>query len=101
MKNKTLKFKTYHLLFITLLLAGCTEPPIPTLNGRERSLVDSLYKDTINYLLPKLDSICEVEFNGRVQAAVDSMMTKRMGEIEKQLNRIRQFEKQQEDERNQ
>ncbi len=86
-------------LILSLLLFGsCTEPPIPSLNAKDRSLVDSLYKDTINLLLPQLDSICDLEFDARVAAAVDSMMKKRISEIEAQMRRIRQFEKKETDE---
>lgn len=98
MKVKHLKLLILNFsLFITFGF-GCTEPPVPTLNAKERSLVDSLYKDTINYLKPLMDSMFALEKEARVQAAVDSMIEKRMGEIAKQLQRIQQFEKQQENE---
>ena len=93
MRYKIFK-KLIHIFCISSLLAiGCTEPPVPSLNSKDRRLVDSLYKDSVLVLKPLLDSICETTFDQRVNAAVDSMMDIRLQEIRKQLARIRQLKR--------
>ena len=80
-----------------LLLAGflftlnaCTDPPPPSLNAKDRELIDSLFRLEIKVLKPELDSLCDATFDQRVQVAVDSMLIVRRAEIERQLQRIRQ-----------
>jgi len=70
-------------------LAACTEPPPPTLNYKERLLVDSLYNQGVDSLRPILDSLCTLHFDSLVQASVDSMMQERLEEIERYLQRIK------------
>lgn len=67
---------------------SCTEPPPPTLNAKDRDLVDSLYRDSINIMRPILDSLCDLNFDAAVNAKVDSIMQKRLEEIRKQMERI-------------
>ena len=38
------------MVFGLLILGSCTEPPPPTLNSKDRNLVDSLYRDSIKNL---------------------------------------------------
>ncbi|GIV31271.1 MAG: hypothetical protein KatS3mg029_0622 [Saprospiraceae bacterium] len=73
---------------------GCTEPPPPVLNYKERLLVDSLYNKGVDSLRPILDSICQVHFDSIVQSKVDSMMQERLHEIEVYMERIRRLEQQ-------
>lgn len=70
------------------LLASCTEPPPPSLSSDDRKFADSLYRDSINYLKPVIDSLCELNFDKNVQATVDSIMSERLEEIRKQMKRI-------------
>ncbi|MAT53229.1 MAG: hypothetical protein CMN32_02030 [Saprospirales bacterium] len=72
-----------------MLAAACTEPPPPTLNYKERLLVDSLYNQGVDSLRPILDSLCTLHFDSLVQASVDSMMQERLEEIERYLQRIK------------
>lgn len=71
-----------------LFLASCTEPPPPSLNSADRKVADSIYRDSINYLKPLIDSLCELNFEENVQATVDSIMAQRLEEIRKQMERI-------------
>jgi hypothetical protein len=71
-----------------LFLASCTEPPPPSLSSKDRKFADSLYRDSINFLKPVIDSICELNFDENVQATVDSIMAERLEEIRKQMERI-------------
>lgn len=73
----------------SMLAAACTEPPPPTLNYKERLLVDSLYNQGVDSLRPILDSLCTLHFDSLVQASVDSMMQERLEEIERYLQRIK------------
>ncbi|RMG77074.1 MAG: hypothetical protein D6714_20345 [Bacteroidetes bacterium] len=74
-----------------VFLAGCTEPPEPTLNGKERRLLDSIYRDSVKQLHPVFDSLCELTFDARVASAVDSLMEVRLTEIRKQMERIQRL----------
>lgn len=71
-----------------LFLASCTEPPPPSLSSQDRKIADSLYRDSINYLKPVMDSLCDLNFDKNVQATVDSIMAERLEEIRKQMERI-------------
>ena len=82
------RFKALCLCFSLLLMHSCTEPPPPTLNAKDRDLVDSLYRDSINIMRPILDSLCDLNFDAAVNAKVDSIMQKRLEEIRKQMERI-------------
>jgi hypothetical protein len=59
---------------------ACFEEPI-ILNSQDKKLIDSLYNAERKIMLVELDSLCELHFDGRVSAAVDSIMTKRLKEI--------------------
>lgn len=78
------------LLFIfSCFFLNCTEEPPPTLNSKDRDLVDSLYRVQVSEQKPIIDSICGATFDSLVQVAVDSIMLERLTEIENQLSRIR------------
>jgi hypothetical protein len=94
LKINIIKIFSLSVVLSILLAFGCTEPPTPTLNSKERRLVDSLYKDSIQVLRPFLDSLCDLNFDGDVAFAVDSMMEIRLAEIRKQLARISQLKRQ-------
>lgn len=51
------------------------------LNSQDKKLIDSLYNAERRMRLVELDSLCELHFDGRVAAAVDSIMMKRLEEI--------------------
>lgn len=90
-KNKQIRTRIL-LKFVFLLalvwLISCTEPPPPTLSSADRKIADSIYRDSINYLKPLIDSLCELNFDQQVQATVDSIMEERLEEIRKQMERI-------------
>jgi hypothetical protein len=92
-KTNILKLLFFSFLLSFLFAVGCTEPPVPSLNSKDRRYIDSLYKDSIQVLRPIIDSLCELNFDDRVNAAVDSMMTIRLEEIRKQLARIRELKR--------
>ncbi len=70
--------------FLTALffcsLVACLEEPI-VLNKQDKKLIDSLYNAERKTRMVELDSLCDLHFDGRVQAAVDSIMMKRLEEI--------------------
>lgn len=88
MKSTLLKIALAIFSFTATLMA-CTEPPPPTLNYKERLLVDSLYNSGVDSLRPILDSLCNLHFDSLVQTSVDSMMEERLAEIERYLRRIK------------
>ncbi len=72
-----------YCLLIALVLfpqTACFEEQI-ILNGQDKKLIDSLYNAERKTMLVELDSLCELHFDGRVEAAIDSIMTKRLEEI--------------------
>jgi hypothetical protein len=89
-----MKINALALIFsLTLLCVACTEEPPPTLNYKERQLVDSLFKLQVDSFRPRYDSICNAQFDSLVKHNTDSMMDARMKEIEKYLERIKQGDK--------
>lgn len=46
-------------------------------------MIDSIYNAQRKEMLTELDSICDLEFDARVQAAVDSIIEKRLLEIQR------------------
>jgi len=86
MKKKiTVVLSAYFLLLAT----ACTQDPPPTLTYKDRELADSLYRLQVDSLHPIMDSLCKAHFDSAVQHNVDSMMTKRLSEIQKYLERIK------------
>ncbi len=78
---------TFHSLIVLLgcfcfALSSCMKEP-PHLNRADKKQVDSLFNAERKILLKELDSICNTHFDEQVQLAVDSIMEKRMKEIER------------------
>ncbi|MEM1218892.1 MAG: hypothetical protein AAGH79_08265 [Bacteroidota bacterium] len=86
--------KPKHLFWVFLFLGvgACTEPPPPSLNSKDREIIDSLYKLQVKDLKDEADSICDSQHDSLLRVFIDSMMTLRKQEIERQLQRIRQLE---------
>lgn len=61
---------------------GCVEEPIE-LGRKEKAMVDTLVVRQTKLLRPELDSLCDLNFDARVQAAADSILMVRVKEIEK------------------
>lgn len=53
---------------------ACTEPPPPTLAYKDREVVDSLFRLTVDSLKPLYDSLCTARFDSAVQFKTDSML---------------------------
>ena len=68
---------------------SCTPDPPPTLNYKDRQIVDSLFRQQVDSLKPLLDSLCELRFDSAVQQTVDSIMSERQSEIDKYLERLK------------
>lgn len=86
--------KPKHLFwgFVFCGLGACTDPPPPSLNSKDREIIDSLYKLQVQDLKNEADSICDSRHDSLLEVYIDSMMTLRKFEIERQLQRIRQLE---------
>ena len=67
-------------------LSAC-EPNERRIVAENRSLIDSLANKRIKLMRTELDSICDLEFDARVQIAKDSIMEVRIEEIKKMLGR--------------
>lgn len=61
---------------------SCFEDP-PSLNQEDKQVVDSLYNAERKIKKAELDSICAVTFDKRVAATFDSIMMKRLEEIQR------------------
>lgn len=68
-------------IFVLLFSLACEDPPLE-LNKIERREVDTMVNHQIKILRPQLDSICDNRRSTLVKNAVDSIMKKRMNEIE-------------------
>ena len=77
------------IFFIGIYLFGLSacEPDEQRIIAENRSLIDSLANKQIKVLRTELDSICDLEFDARVQVAMDSIMEVRIEEIKKMLGR--------------
>ena len=80
-----MKSRLLFLVLIIGLLSCGQEPVIIDLNREERSVVDSLYKEEISLIAPKLDSLCEIHKKKRYQQIKDSLIEIRLEEIESLL----------------
>ena len=76
----------YFAFILILLLCSCEDPP-PVLSKADRNAVDTLVINRIKILRPKLDSICDARSDALVQNAVDSIMARRLQEINALLER--------------
>ena len=74
------------LIIVSVLGPGC-EPNERRIVAENRTLIDSLANKEIKQLRTELDSICDLEFERRVQEASDSIMQVRIEEIKKMLRR--------------
>ena len=74
------------LVFLSITQMSCLEDP-PMLNKEDYKQIDSLYIAERKILLSELDSICEANFDSRVKIAVDSLMERRLKEIDRLKNR--------------
>jgi len=72
-----------------LLQMACTADPPPTLNYKDREVVDSLFRANVDTLKPMLDSFCALRHDSAVQHKVDSMMEERQSEIDRYLKRLK------------
>ena len=72
--------------FLIVLTMAC-EPNERRIIAENRSLIDSLANQQIKALRIELDSICDLEFEARVEAASDSIMQVRIEEIKKLLGK--------------
>ncbi|MFK7806809.1 MAG: hypothetical protein AB8F74_03315 [Saprospiraceae bacterium] len=68
------------MLFVGFSQTSCFEEP-PMLNKKDRKIIDSMYNAQRKEMIVELDSICDLEFDARVQVAVDSIILKRLEEI--------------------
>ena len=77
------------LTFFVFTISACTPDPPPTLNYKDRQIVDSLFRLQVDSLKPLFDSLCDVRFDSAVQRAVDSIIDERQSEKDKYLERLR------------
>lgn len=68
---------------------ACTADPDPTLNYKDREIVDSLFRKQIDTLKVYYDSLCEMRFDSAVLFKTDSIMKVRESEIKRYLERIK------------
>ena len=77
------------LLLLAFLPLGCTEAPPPSLNYKDREVVDSLFRIRADTLRPIYDSLCNARLDSIVQRNADSILQERRNEIERYLERIK------------
>jgi hypothetical protein len=82
--------KLWLLVLSVAYCTACTEPPPPTLAYKDRELVDSLFRLSVDSLKPFYDSLCTARFDSAVQFKTDSMLKVRTNEVQQALQRLRQ-----------
>jgi hypothetical protein len=94
MKNvKLLPVNCLLLLSGLMLGTACESEQAPIrLTSSERVRIDTLVKREVDSLAPLLDSICEAEYEGMVERAVDSIVRLRRAEERKLRERLKQKE---------
>ena len=93
--NTRLAHSPFYFLLFTFYLIACTPDPPPTLNHKDRQLVDSLFRKEVDSLKPIIDSLCDMRYDSVVQHTVDSIMKERQSEIDKYLERLKKEMKEQ------
>ena len=73
---------------IAMFLFACEEQPLPALTGSQREMIDTFYLQRVEVLRPKLDSICNANFDANVKRAVDSLIKVRKEEEARLRERI-------------
>ena len=84
-----LKFPFYiiivQLFFLISALSFSCEKEAPRLSKEQKALIDTLVKERTILLRAELDSLCNVDFDKKVQIATDSMVKIRIEEINQQF----------------
>lgn len=75
------------LTAISLLVIACSEPPSPKLRLNNRRLADSIFKEEIQILDQKQDSICNQYEKEHLDHVVDSILSLRRSKIKEQIER--------------
>jgi hypothetical protein len=85
-----------NIFIISLLVTGCMlsacEGPPKNLSIADKKIVDSLYRAELKFLRSEMDSICRVQKDSLIQAAVDSLLEENIREITRQLERIKNLQ---------
>jgi len=84
--NKKVFIKLFCVLILGISVQACTKPKVQ-LNGNHRKMIDTLYLKQRKILLVELDSLCALDFDQKVALAKDSIMDKRIKEIEALIDR--------------
>lgn len=83
--------KTITLLLILLFVSACgngDEKVTYRLTSKERRLVDTLVTAEVKLMRPRMDSICNLNFEKMVAAATDSIVQERLEDELRLRNRI-------------
>ncbi len=76
------------LIWVSLHLSSCTEPPPDSLTRGQRTQVDTLFSKLVADLRAETDSLCEVMMETELQGAVDSILEVRRAEERKIRERL-------------
>lgn len=82
-------YRVLFSVFLLLSLTACEEDTTPKITKADLEIIDTLYLEKLKTFRPYLDSICDAQLDSLVAIAVDSMLIKRMEEIEKQRSRYK------------
>lgn len=73
-------------LFLLFFLSSCLDTQV-ALSGEDYKLIDSLYNEQKNVLLPGLNEECEHYQDSVLQIWIDSIMAERLEEIEQLIRK--------------
>lgn len=76
---------------LILQLTACGEEIPLKLTSRQADLADTIFLRKAKEIRPRMDSICEADFDERVQRAVDSMLVVRRREEAELRARLRKL----------
>jgi hypothetical protein len=68
--------------------ASCSDKPPEALAWEQEMQVDSIFRAEVLLIRPALDSLCEMHFDSLVSHYKDSLWTRRIEEVQRQLQRI-------------
>lgn len=79
-------FRWAGYLFLLFSLSSCLDTQV-ALSGEDYKIIDSLYNDQKNILLPLLNEECDQYQDSVLQIWTDSIMAERLEEIEKLIGK--------------
>lgn len=79
-------------IFVISCLTSCQETPPLKLTTRQWAKIDTLFTERLPDLRVEMDSVCDLDYDGRLQLAVDSILKVRRKEETELRKRIQKLQ---------